>query len=644
MESGYEITIRNKRIYDYYKKNTNINIETMNLILLDLMERLSVDMTALLQNTFQGQLMSEVKDVKQQLLSEVKDMRQQLSTLQDSLVTKINKSNDEFIEKTKLIFTLSTSDNKEHMSQLLNRNADLFIERLNAIIPKTNEEMNKKIQDQLSLVHKSIQLDIQQYLNKTDTPLTEFISTFDSKLSSIQQPLFSFITNQGQIMSDVKDIKQTVGSLQEHIIISLQENNRSFLETTKLIISASNNENTEKITGILNHSTETYIDKIRSSLPIMHDELSRKIQDHLSLSQKTIECELKQYLSNKSQTNLQDFISSFDSKLSSIQQPIFSLINSNQDNISTKIGSVKDDMLLTKTATDKLYLEMNDYLNKYKASSHFKGAVSERDLERLLIDMFPEDEIVNTTGESASGDFILKRNNQDYIMFETKAYQTNVDTKEVEKFMRDAKKLSVHSIMMSQYTGIVGRKPYAIEINDQGRILIYLHQVNFSQDKIRQAVQIIDNMAPRMKQITEEEQENGINIDKNILDKINKEFISFLDNKEKLKNFLKEQNKMACTQVDALEMPDLSAFLDEKCPSSKKFPIYCQCGYGCHNRKQLSNHQRNAHPSAESSEVENEIVENDFKNMNLSQLKEECKKRNINISGKKKEELISLLG
>ena len=51
-------------------------------------------------------------------------------------------------------------------------------------------------------------------------------------------------------------------------------------------------------------------------------------------------------------------------------------------------------------------------------------------------------------------------------------------------------------------------------------------------------------MAPRMKQITEEEQVNGINIDKSILDKINKEFISFLDNKERLKTFLKEQNKL----------------------------------------------------------------------------------------------------
>ena len=194
--------------------------------------------------------------------------------------------------------------------------------------------------------------------------------------------------------------------------------------------------------------------------------------------------------------------------------------------------------------------------------------------------------------------------------------------------------------MISQYTGIVSKKPYTIEINEYGCILIYLHQVNFSPDKINQAVQIINNMSPKMKQITEEEQVNGINIDKDLLNKINKEFISFLDNKEKLKNFLKEQNKMACLQVDGLDMPDLSSLLEEKYPS-KKLPLYCQCGYGCHNKKQLSNHQRTTH------KIENETNEvlpvNDFKTMSLSQLKDECKKRNINISGKKKEDLLKSL-
>jgi len=41
----YVTTINNKRIYDYYKSNTNVNIESMNLIMLDFMEQLGNDMT-----------------------------------------------------------------------------------------------------------------------------------------------------------------------------------------------------------------------------------------------------------------------------------------------------------------------------------------------------------------------------------------------------------------------------------------------------------------------------------------------------------------------------------------------------------------------------------------------------------------------
>ena len=645
MESKYDTVISNKRIYDYYKKNTGINIETMNLILLDFIEQLSTDMTTLLQNTFQGQIMAEVKDMKQQITS-----------LQESLFTKIIKTNDEFIEKTKMVISISTNDNKEHITQLLNKNTDLFIERLNLIIPKGNDDINKKIQEQLSFVHKSLQVDIQQYLTKNDAPLNEFISSFDSKLSTIQQPLFSFITNQGQIITDVKDIKHSVSILQDSINNTLQENNRNFLDTTKLVISSINHENTEKITSLLNSNTENYIERIRTSLPVMHEEISKKIQEHLSMSQKTIQCDLQQYLITHSETNLQDFLLSFDSKLALIQQPLFNLIHSNQDHITTKLGSVKEDMALSKSTSDKLYTEMGEYLNKYKVSSQFKGACSEKDLERILIDMFPEDEIINTTGETASGDFILKRNNEDYIMFETKSYQTNVDTKETDKFMRDVSNKKLHSIMMSQYTGIVGKKPYTIEINDYGCILIYLHHVNFSQDKIKQAVYIIDNLSPKIKKITQEEIENGIIIDKDILNKINSEFILFLEKKEKLKDFLKEQHKSACVQIDGLDMPDLSKFLDEKSGMSKKMKMYCHCGYGCDNSKQLSNHKRSKHPNDKKQEEQVNIVVNmkhdidevlpemnEFKNMNMAQLKEECKKRDLNVSKKKRDEIIQLL-
>lgn len=452
-----DITISNKRIYEYYQKNPSIQIETMNLILLDFMEQLSTDMTALLQSTFQGQLMTEMKELKQQM-----------SVIQESMLTRIQKTNEDFMEKTKLVFSVTSHENKEQLSQQLQRNTDLFIETLHRIVPKGNDDLNQRIQEQLTKVHESLHQDLQTYVSKADAPLGDFLTIFDSKLALIQQP-------------------------------------------------------------------------------------------------------------------------------------IFSLIQSNQEHLSTKIGTVKEDLVLSKNTTDKLYTEMSDYLNKYKVSSQFKGACSEKNLEELLVELFSDDEIKNTTGIPHSGDFILRRNNEDYIMFETKSYQTNVDMREIDKFVKDTSILKIHSIMMSQNTGIVGKKPYTIEVNEHGNIMVYLHHVNFSPEKIRQAVQIIDNMSPKVKLITAEEESNGVNIDKDILNRINNELIQFLERKDKLKDFLKEQCKSSCGQVDALEMPDLTAFLKDKYPS-KKHKMYCQCGYGCENKKQLSNHQRSKHPKIETNE------------------------------------------
>lgn len=39
-----------------------------------------------------------------------------------------------------------------------------------------------------------------------------------------------------------------------------------------------------------------------------------------------------------------------------------------------------------------------------------------------------------------------------------------------------------------------------------------------------------------------------------------------------------------CVQVDALDMPDLGAYLKDKYPS-KKMKMYCHCGYGSDNKK-----------------------------------------------------------
>ena len=496
---SYELKLNNKRLFDFYSKNPTINIETMNLILLDFLEKLSLDMTQLMQSSFNGQLLSELKELKQQM-----------NSLQESFITKMSDNNKTFIETLKDKLQVSGTENNEKLSQLLNRNTDLFIERMTSLLPKTQDETNKKIQEHLSQVQRNIQLDIQQYI------------------------------------------------------------------------------------------------------------------------------------SNKSDTPLQEFISSLETKLVNLQTPIFSLINANQENLSTKIGSVKDDLLLTKTTTEKVYSDLNQHLNKYTISSHFKGMCAEIDLNKLLNDAFPTYEIVNSTGETGCGDFMIRKDDENYIMIEMKNHTTNVDRDEVKKFLRDVGNVKTHAIMISNQCGIIGKPNFHIEIDDSC-ILIYLHNLQFSTDKIKMAVNVIENLSTKLKVIEKQENEEGISIKKEIMDKINNELSAFIESKAKLSQLLKDQHKAALVQIESLDFPDLSLFLQDKYVMKPKKFACDMCDRTFDTRAQMSAHKKK-HTKKE--DIENEVVDilPLVENMNLSQLKEECKKRNINISGKKKEELITLLG
>ena len=344
--SKHTTTINNKRIYDYYKANTNVNIETMNLILLDFMEQLGNDMTKVLSN-----------------------------------------------------------------------------------------------------------------------------SVF------------------GEILSNVKDIKQQVHSFNDTIGIKMQEHNKSFIETTKLIISASSNENTDKITQLLNRNTDSFIERINFSIPKTQDENNKKIQDNLLAFQKTMNEDIKSYLStNNSENSLKEFIASLDSKISAMQQPIYTFISSNQDQINTKLNSLRDDSISNKSVNDKVMSDLNDFLTKYKTSSQFKGQCSENMLGNVLNKMYPTAEVINTTALKASGDFILKRTGKQIILLENKNYEANVNLDEIKKFLRDVNEQKTHAIMMSQYSGIVSKPNGFIEIND-GKVIIYLHNVDYSSDKIKKTQQ-----------------------------------------------------------------------------------------------------------------------------------------------------------
>lgn len=458
----YVTTINNKRIYDYYKSNTNVNIESMNLIMLDFMEQLGNDMTKVLSNSVFGEILGNVKDIKQQV-----------NLFNDTMGIKLQQHNKDFIETTKLVIGASSSENTDKITQLLNRNTDSFIERINFNIPKTQDETNKKIQDNFLLFQKTINEDIKSYLSKTN-----------------------------------------------------------------------------------------------------------------------------------SETSFKEFIASLDSKITAMQQPIYTFISSNQEQINTKLNSLRDDSISNKSINDKVMSDLNDFLTKYKTSSQFKGQCSENMLGNVLNKMYPTAEVINTTALKASGDFILKRTDKQTILLENKNYDANVNLDEIKKFLRDVNEQKTHAIMMSQYSGIVSKPNGFIEIND-GKVIIYLHNVDYSFDKIKMAIDVIDILSERLEEISNVEEMDGHIIKKDVLDKINEQFQFFLNQKEIVLTTIKEMNKKLTTQIEDMKIPDLSLFLNEKFASIQNQQFTCEfCNLPFQNKRSLAAHKK-IHKGSKIAETDN---------------------------------------
>lgn len=395
------------------------------------------------------------------------------------------------------------------------------------------------------------------------------------------------------ILSNVKTIKEQVSTFNDNFSLKLHEHNKSFVDSTKMIIGMSTSENTDKIMQLLNKNTESFIDKINISIPKSQESVSLKIQDNLSLFNREIKDTVKEYLSeNNSGSNITTLVSSLDNKFANMQQPLLSFISASQEQITNKLSSIHDQSIGNKTQNDKLMTDLNDFLSKYKCSSQFKGQCSENMLETILNGMYPTASIINTTSLKASGDFIIKREGKNDILIENKNYEANVNLDETKKFIRDINEQKTHGIMMSQYSGISSKPNGFIEINDS-KVLIYLHTVEYSKERIKMAIDIIDNLSDKLDEIKSFEQNDGIIIKKEVLDSINEEFQKFIIQKESALSTLKEFNKKLCIQIEDMKLPDLSSYLNDKFASIQNQQFNCDvCNMGFTNRRSMASHKK----------------------------------------------------
>jgi hypothetical protein len=279
-----------------------------------------------------------------------------------------------------------------------------------------------------------------------------------------------------------------------------------------------------------------------------------------------------------------------NSLISSTEQRLNSKIVDNNTITDKKLTEIKEITTTNNSNQSLLHNNLGDFLKKMENSS-VKGKISENLLFNVIQSLFPIAELEFVGGTKETGDIMLKRRNKSVILFENKNYDTNVGKAEIEKFYRDIDKQSCNGILISQKTGIVNKDNYEIEIYNK-QILLFLHNVGYDSDKIKVAIDIIDNFQEKIDELDNETEQ--IEISKDTLDEINKEYKEFLINRANHISTIKECSQRLLLQTENFKFTQLDAILNKHYTNSiaSKEHVCEICNYIAKNQRALTAHLR----------------------------------------------------
>lgn len=518
--SKYAITLTNKKIFNFYNENPNINIEAMNLLLIEILSKLGENIDNAMKSTIQGEILSNIQTQNGQITSLMENM----NTVKDNVI--------------------QIRQDTTHLSTKLSNISEIKNDIDSIMTNKMHEMKSEYISGVKSLL-----------LENLSTNKNEVIQHIDQNTNSFYNNIIHFIGD--TMMKDIKEHNEKISSIMEN-------NHTTFVDKNKLLYI----ENQDKYCGKI-------------------DTLLQNFQTHMSN-------EVSSITKNYDETSMKDFVINFDTKCGTLfqqlQQPVYSFLSSSEERIQQNINIIKDSTVNSDLKHENTMNELSNYLKKFQNSSH-KGAMAENELETVLTQMCPSAEIINTANIRASGDFLMKRENLSNIMFENKAYERNVNPDEVDKFIRDVEEIKTHSIFLSQTSGISRKNNMQVDIH-KGNILIYIHNVQYSRDKIQVAIDIIDNLSQRINDFENKTTENVIS--DHILEQINAEYREFIKERDDIISMTKEYNKKLVSKIENLHINTLNKYLSTKFSNSDKVQYTCTlCNlFTAPTKKSLSAHVR----------------------------------------------------
>lgn len=212
------VELTDARIIKFYQANPGINPEAVNLLFIELIEKLFVDTNSVIHSHIMHTINENTNDIKNALVA-LNDTVKSANTENNlNLFSKITDIKNDYINELKR--AMETSNNTvDNLSHLLDKNNLVLLDKtsnvLNEIVPKSQTHIQSQINDTLQQFHKSLCVDTSNLIKSTDThsSIKDFVQNFEIKtsmmLQTLQQPIYSFITaSEERITTNMNAIKE----------------------------------------------------------------------------------------------------------------------------------------------------------------------------------------------------------------------------------------------------------------------------------------------------------------------------------------------------------------------------------------------------------------------------------------------------
>ena len=226
------------------------------------------------------------------------------------------------------------------------------------------------------------------------------------------------------------------------------------------------------------------------------------------------------------------------------------------------------------TLYHEIYEELEHMINNLNGNN-IQGEIGENFVEYILNKLMPSSVIIENTEVTnhLKYDYIMERHNKPNVLIQTKTSYKNIQNKEVVDFISYVREVNCNGLFMSHHSGICGKDDLQIEVFNKN-VIVYIHNTNYSEDKIKCAINVIDTISNVINDYCSIGDINTRIIQKEDLDEINKEYNNFNQQKHIILDFIRNKPKILINQIEDLKFSKLDNYLNKNANYISTVGIY----------------------------------------------------------------------